>query len=95
MSIASVLESLRREYAPTLEEEVAAIGAAFAANDIPELRRIAHRVGGTAGSYGFLEASKAARAIQDAIDANDLGPIPAALEALTQAAKDSVSTTKQ
>jgi HPt (histidine-containing phosphotransfer) domain-containing protein len=95
MSIASVLEELRRDYEPALQAEVVALHAALTANDIAAARRIAHRVAGTGGSYGFLEASTAARAIQDAIDANDHAAIPVALAALKQAAADIASTTKQ
>lgn len=86
MSIASVLETLRREYAPALRDDVAALTAAIEARDFPNARRIAHRVGGTAGSYGFETASTSARAIQNAIDTNQHDKIASALEALTLAA---------
>lgn len=67
MSIASVLESLRKEYRPTLQEEATRLRTAIAAEDWPAARRIAHRIAGTGGSYGYKEAGLAARAIEDAI----------------------------
>lgn len=68
MSIASVLEALREEYRPTLREEANRLRAAIEVEDWPAARRISHRLAGTGGSYGFKEASAAARAIEEAID---------------------------
>jgi HPt (histidine-containing phosphotransfer) domain-containing protein len=82
MSIASVLEVLRKEYRPTLAAEAQKLSASIAAEDWPAARRTAHRIAGTAGSYGFKEASNAARAIEEAIDANDRAALSAALIAL-------------
>jgi HPt (histidine-containing phosphotransfer) domain-containing protein len=76
MSIASVLAALRKEYAPTLLADVHQLTVALDQGDLPAARRIAHRLMGTAGSFGFKEASTAAGAVEDAIDAND----PAALQ---------------
>ncbi len=85
MSIASVLEVLRKEYRPALEDEIRNLAAAVATESWPAVRSIAHRVAGTAGSYGFKEASLAARTIEDAMDANDHAAIPPALDALKAA----------
>ena len=82
MSIASVLEILRKEYRPALEEEVKNLASAVAASDWSLARSIAHRVAGTAGSYGFKECSLAARTIEDAVDAKDHAAVAPALEAL-------------
>lgn len=86
MSIASVLESLRREYAPALKDEIAALVRAVEAEDWPGARAIAHRVAGTAGSYGFQDASSAARTIEDAIDAGAHDRVPPAVTALRECA---------
>lgn len=82
MSIASVLEALRAEYRPALEEEVQTLAAAVAAEDWPAVRRIAHRIAGTAGSYGFKDASVSARTIEDALDEGHNDLVPAAFAAL-------------
>jgi HPt (histidine-containing phosphotransfer) domain-containing protein len=76
MSIASVLAALRKEYAPTLRADVHQLTLALEKGDLGAARRIAHRLTGTAGSYGFNEASTAARAVEEALEAND----PAALQ---------------
>ncbi len=84
MSIASVLEQLRKEYIPDLQAEVAALAAAVDARNAVEVKRLAHRIAGSAGSYGFDEVTTAARVVEKALAANDEPALSAAATALTQ-----------
>jgi len=67
MSIDAVLAELRTEYAPELAAELDRLFAQLA-EGTTEARRTAHRIGGTAGSYGFDEISTLARAIETALE---------------------------
>ena len=87
MSIASVLAALRKEYAPTLRQEVNNLEVALEGDDLPAARRIAHRLSGTAGSFGFREASTAARAVEEAMDANNPAALRVALAELKNRAE--------
>lgn len=65
------LAELRREYARELPAKVSAIVEALARNDRATATLLAHRLRGTAGSYGFAEVSAAAATIEAALEASD------------------------
>ncbi len=89
----AALEALRRDYLASLPEKLAALEIALAAyreaptakDRLEAARTQAHKLRGTAGSYGFLEVSEAAGWIEDAL----LGA--AALRAPTVAEADQIS----
>ncbi len=61
------LAALRLEYAASLSPKARAIVVALA-TDREEARALAHRLRGTAGSFGFAEVSAAAGALEDALE---------------------------
>jgi HPt (histidine-containing phosphotransfer) domain-containing protein len=72
-AIDPALRAMRKEYAAALPALVAALAAlveeaAARPEALPEARRAAHRLRGTAGSYGFAALGEAAGRIEDAID---------------------------
>lgn len=78
------LTALRAEYAATLPaqiEELRTLVTAYYADpasavDRRRLENLSHRLAGTAGSYGFVDVSRAAARIQNALGGQDL-PQPA------------------
>ncbi len=93
--IAKALAELSAEYAATLDERVARIGAAItrargASNDALEVaEREAHRLRGTAGSFGFDAISKVAERLELALaayraGAGTFGPCDDAFEELVR-----------
>lgn len=62
--------------------EVGQLRALLAANDLESLRILAHRIRGVGGGYGFPQVSALGAAIEEAVEAGDLAPVPAAIDAL-------------
>lgn len=60
----ALLAELRAEYAPELAAEIDRLLAAL---DAPDARRTAHRIAGTAGSYGFDAIGAAVRRLEQAL----------------------------
>ncbi len=66
--VTDVLEQLAREYRASLPRKVDAIAEAVLARDGAEARALAHRLGGTSGSYGFVVVGERARLLEAALD---------------------------
>jgi HPt (histidine-containing phosphotransfer) domain-containing protein len=83
-SVGSALLAVRAEYAaelPALLATLAALVEEAAARPeaAPPARLAAHRLRGTAGSYGFAAVGEAAGRIEDALDEGLTGPALRAL----------------
>lgn len=83
----AIMLELRAEYVTTLDEQVRDLEIAHAAGDVDRVRRLAHRMHGTAGTYGLDAVSAAAGAIEAAIPGGEarLGPLVAALRSSVRA----------
>jgi HPt (histidine-containing phosphotransfer) domain-containing protein len=64
-SIDALLEGVRTQFAGSLPDKAANIGALLARGAWAEARRAAHKLRGSAGSYGFAEIGAVAGAIED------------------------------
>lgn len=69
------LDRLRRDYASSLPRRLSALDAAWTlANDIlnedtfAELRKVVHSLAGGAGTFGYPDIGKAARALEERMD---------------------------
>ena len=87
----SALAELAAEYAaelPGLIDELARLVDAAAADPaaVPHARAAAHRLRGTAGSYGFKAVGEAAGSIEDALEAGaaDVSGLVCVLAALVR-----------
>jgi HPt (histidine-containing phosphotransfer) domain-containing protein len=63
------MDELQRMYRQALPDRIAALSAARedgSAEAVSAIRRIAHTLRGSGGTYGFPEISDAARAVEDA-----------------------------
>ena len=87
----AALAELAAEYAaelPGLIDELARLVEAAAADPaaVPRARAAAHRLRGTAGSYGFAAVGEAAGSIEDALEAGaaDVSGLVRALDALVR-----------
>jgi len=65
------LAALRRAYGRDLPAKARAVSEALAKDDRGTAALLAHRLRGTAGSYGFAEVSVAAGSIEDALGRNE------------------------
>lgn len=79
----AALEPLRKEYARALPARVGELGAAVTAlrlneEGLPLARTLAHRIRGTAGTYGFSEVSESAGRIEDDLVDIEQGRLPIA-----------------
>lgn len=70
---AAKLAELRRVYVAALPVKLDEIAAAVTRRALDDTRALAHRLRGTAGSYGIASISAAAGAIEDRIDAAATG----------------------
>lgn len=74
MSVADRLAKLREAYGAALPAKLAELRAALLVADSVETvaaaRMLAHRLRGTAATYGFPEVSEACARIEDALEAN-------------------------
>ena len=82
------IAELRRIYRAELPSKVATIANAVSARDRSVAAALAHRLRGTAGSYGFADVSAASGAIEDALasDEPDWSAVDAQVAELTAAA---------
>ncbi len=62
------MEELVRQYVSNLPERSSAILRACQAADVETLKRLAHQLKGSAGSYGFPMITEAAAAVEDAVE---------------------------
>jgi HPt (histidine-containing phosphotransfer) domain-containing protein len=65
----AALRELRRSYRDSLPSKLDEIDAAITARSLDTARALAHRLAGTAGSYGMAAIGSAAAAIEARIDA--------------------------
>ena len=79
---AAELAELRRVYVASLPGKLDEIAVALGKGDLADARNLAHRLRGTAGSYGVTDAGKAFGAIEDRIDAAGGDTSPATLSDL-------------
>ena len=72
----SAMDQLREAYRSRLPEKIVSLEAALAAgaSGVAELRRLAHALRGSGGSYGFPVISEAAGAVEEA-SPRDLAPL--------------------
>ncbi len=68
---ATRLAELRRGYIASLPGKLDEIAAAIDRRALEDTRALAHRLRGTAGSYGVAAISSAVGAIEDRIDAGE------------------------
>lgn len=85
-----MLRELQREFASELGARIATLQEAIDRNDLDEARTLAHRLYGTAGSYGMTSVSTFAGELEQAVlCASD--QIPARLYALQVAATEAIA----
>jgi HPt (histidine-containing phosphotransfer) domain-containing protein len=76
-AIEELLAAARRQFAVSLPSKAADVEALVARGAWAEARRAAHKLRGSAGTYGFAEVGAAAGAIEDTLlegkDAPDAG----------------------
>lgn len=95
MSLDAVLAKLRREYAPFVRSSFIELEQAISSDaDRRSLWRMAHRIAGTSGSYGFAEISRAARTLEDLLDTPS-SPIETAVAALRRAIDQELDPSSQ
>lgn len=95
--VAARVDAAARAYAQTLTHKLDAIRAAWLAQANPETaEKLAHRLRGTAGCYGFDEVGSAAGALEDALvgRAND-ATLEAAFAALAAAVERALLRVRQ
>ena len=73
------LEQLRAGYVPRLRAQLDELRERLVAGDVEAATRLAHRVAGSAGSYGLGEVSQRARALEEALEAGE-APAPRAAD---------------
>jgi HPt (histidine-containing phosphotransfer) domain-containing protein len=66
-SIDALLTAVRAQFAASLPAKVAEIDGFIAGREWDEARRAAHKLRGSAATYGFAELGQAAAAIEDAL----------------------------
>jgi len=83
-SAESKLAALRAGYAAGLREKLRAIQERLDAGDPAEAKALAHKVRGTAGSYGYAHVGEAAGRLEDALELGEanVGELARALAAL-------------
>ncbi|MEZ4340578.1 MAG: Hpt domain-containing protein [Sandaracinaceae bacterium] len=63
------LEQLRAAYVPRLHAQLDELAARLAEDEVEAATRVAHKIAGSAGSYGFAEVSAIARRVEHALEA--------------------------
>lgn len=87
VDFADKLAELRRVYVASLPLKLDEIFAAMTRRAFGDTRSLAHRLRGTAGSYGLPAISAAAGAIEDRMDTGEEHAIWSELEELLAAAR--------
>ena len=64
------LEGLRNRFRERAAADRVALAAAWQAGEREQMRRLAHGLAGSGGTFGFAELSAAALALEEAIDAD-------------------------
>jgi HPt (histidine-containing phosphotransfer) domain-containing protein len=73
-SIEAALAAVRAQFAEALPEKAANVGALLARGAWEDARRAAHRLRGSAGTYGFAPLGAVAAAIEELLIAEPAGP---------------------
>jgi HPt (histidine-containing phosphotransfer) domain-containing protein len=84
--IDAALAAVRAQFAEALPEKAANIGALVARGAWDDARRAAHRLRGSAGTYGFVELGARAAAIEELLLAEPAGPSGEARERVARLA---------
>jgi HPt (histidine-containing phosphotransfer) domain-containing protein len=87
-SIEAALAAVRAQFASALPEKAANVGTLLARGAWDEARRAAHRLRGSAGTYGFAPLGAVAAAIEDLLLAEPAGPREQTRERLERLAGD-------
>jgi HPt (histidine-containing phosphotransfer) domain-containing protein len=72
------MAALRARFVERTRAEREELGAALGRMDLPEIRRLAHGLSGSAGIFGFPEISAAAAGLERAVDEEPEAVGPAA-----------------
>ncbi len=89
----ALLAAAREQYAARLPSKLAAIEELAARGDWDEARRAAHKLRGSAATYGFISIGDAAATLEQlAIDATSLDPVRVrgALDEALRRARDEI-----
>jgi signal transduction histidine kinase/CheY-like chemotaxis protein len=78
--MAAALQAIRARFIGAAPAEREALAGALASGDTAALRKLAHRLKGSAGTFGFVDISAAAAALETALADDDA--VPARLQAL-------------
>lgn len=70
-AVQSAVDALRPNYLARRREDLDTLKAALGGGDLAAVRRIAHRIAGSAATYGFAALTDAARDVEAAADAED------------------------
>jgi HPt (histidine-containing phosphotransfer) domain-containing protein len=73
-AIEAALAAVRGQFAAALPEKAASIGASLARGAWDDARRAAHRLRGSAGTYGFAPLGATAAAIEELLLAEPVPP---------------------
>ena len=87
-SIDAALAAVRAQFAAALPEKAANVGALLARCAWDDARRAAHRLRGSAGTYGFEALGAVAAAIEELLLAEPAGPSEETRERVARLASD-------
>ena len=86
--VQALLAEARAQFAASLPAKASEVALLVARASWEEARRAAHRLRGSAGTYGFAQVGAACAAIEDALIAASNAPDAGARAALDQLARD-------
>ncbi len=81
------LTEMIEEFAAKLPDRMSQMRAASSNANYEELQRLAHKLKGAAGSYGYPTLSEAAKVLEDAVQARDIEAVNLALAELAAAGR--------
>ena len=76
------MRDILNRFVGSLGGRIAAMQAALAGGDDEELRRLAHRLKGEGGSFGYPALTDAARRLEEAVTAQDQAKATSAIDRL-------------
>ncbi len=77
-----LLKELRGLFISEMNERISDLNEQVQAGNIEETRKIAHKIRGAGGTYGFVEVSEYGATIEEAAKANNWDPIKSGLDDL-------------
>jgi len=72
IEISKEIEDLIPMFLKTVNQNIATIKTAIAANDIETVRTLGHRMKGSGGGYGFAKVTELGKAIEDGAKSQNL-----------------------